>query len=390
MTKDAFTVVERSNKANKSVKSSGKTTLVQKYGDISVSTASLNLLLSFLLRKLGYYSTLDSKVVKSTIIEWAETKIAPVVESKDQMRREADSILERQSRTGSATIFKSYWKTLDNGEKTSSSYWLDMKQLPLDDRNLPCLEKANMSCLLEQICARLEDLCTQLYKKRRCEYDQYIHDFFYDQYEQFKVILSEARIVLSDLNDFRRKFPGVRLAVDRSHLEKPSPAPVEPVQKVNTVEPEIKTNEPISVPIKGSVDLVKEGVSYASIISGQEKTVQEASQETVSNKEAAKKRSKAEKRAAYRKRKQERRNAEQSMQSDQPENVEQPVEKPVQQPVPVEQVEQSKPVQVEQSNDVLIRVEIFDKMVNGLPTFKTVIMPKSVYEATPYYTSRQN
>ncbi|AGF85076.1 hypothetical protein QJ854_gp706 [Moumouvirus goulette] len=130
--------------------------LVEKSGHFPVVTASLSLLLSFLLRQLNYMSKRDKDF--GQLVDWSKQSLPLTVKRRNDLQSLANLISGYPLNCSSWDILRCYENQNDDGTKYFGSLWYSGKNKVPDvvlSENTMTLAQARADNLLHQICFRL-------------------------------------------------------------------------------------------------------------------------------------------------------------------------------------------------------------------------------------------
>uniref|UniRef100_A0A6G6ABY2 Uncharacterized protein n=1 Tax=Borely moumouvirus TaxID=2712067 RepID=A0A6G6ABY2_9VIRU len=146
--------------------------LVEKFGHFPVVSASLSLLLSFLLRQLNYMSKRDKDM--GPLVDWAKQSIPQTVQRRNELQSLASQISGYPLNCSSWGILKCYESENDNGSRYYGSIWYSGKNKVSDKvlaENTMTLSQARADYLLDQICFRLSSASRKIDSRANCAED---------------------------------------------------------------------------------------------------------------------------------------------------------------------------------------------------------------------------
>ncbi|XWV24510.1 mg741 protein [Tupanvirus deep ocean] len=148
-------------------------TKADKFGDVNVYSASMELLLYFLLRQLGFLSSRQPKQFGS-IVSWASTNLKKVGDMRDRLRNCLDDIAFNYPSCAAAGTLGCQKRFSPEGNAYSYSHWYSTKN-PVSqeilEENTMTLGEARVNHLLDQICYRINRACERVERNSNSDHD---------------------------------------------------------------------------------------------------------------------------------------------------------------------------------------------------------------------------
>ena len=180
--------------------------IVDKFGSVTVVTASFHQLLSFLLRQLGYLSKRDEKFFGS-IVAWANSQLVKITKSRDAIRAQLDEISYAQRNCASASELGCEIRCNNEGENYFYSRWYSaINKVPRDiaDKNTMTLGEARCTHLLDQICYRLNKVHMKIDTNGNCDYDFTVMSVFNKEFKFYDDLRTQAQTEADKLAELQQ------------------------------------------------------------------------------------------------------------------------------------------------------------------------------------------
>lgn len=174
--------------------------IYEKYGHFHVVSASVHILISFVLRKLGFLSIQDEKVYKS-VIAWSNSQIKNIIAFREKIKDLISEITDNYSSSNTAAVLGCEKKYTEKGDYYCYSHWYSSKNIVPDhiiQENNILLKEAKITYLLNQICFRLQRTRQWIKRSSNCVFDFTVLDFLQKEHHLFDTIKEEAFEMIDD------------------------------------------------------------------------------------------------------------------------------------------------------------------------------------------------
>lgn len=231
--------------------------IVDKFGDVTVVTASFHQLLSFLLRQLGYLSKRDENFFGS-IVAWANSQLDSIIKSRDAIRAQLDEISYAQRNCASASELGCEVRCNNEGENYFYSRWYSAtNKVPRDiaENNTLTLKDARCTHLLDQICYRLNKVYMQIDKNGNCDYDFTVMSLFNREFKFYDGIRIQAKTETDKLTELQKTRKTARESEPRTPRSNNSITQnMQSAPRKNNPNPKSRSNTTNTVPRKINFD----------------------------------------------------------------------------------------------------------------------------------------
>lgn len=179
--------------------------MTEKYGHINVVSASFHVLISFVLRKLGFLSIQDDKKY-DTIVSWSNEQIKSVISLREKIKDLILDITNNYPSSSTAIVMGCKMRFSEKGESYCYSHWYSSKNSVPDhiiQENNISLKEAKLSYLLNQVCFRLQRLLQKIKKLSNCDTDFAVGDMIQNEYKIINAIKNQVPDIISDKMELR-------------------------------------------------------------------------------------------------------------------------------------------------------------------------------------------
>lgn len=182
-------------------------TVLEKYGHITVVTASINLLFLFLKRQLYFLSTRDVERF-GEMVGWATTNLEDLEKIKGDIRDTLDEIAFDYRTSFSARFLGCKVQKNNDGREFSYCRWYHERNSASDkikEENPLTLGEARANDLLDQLCFRLNNLIYRINRDGNCDYDFYAEKLFRGTRSEIDDMLEDFLVQQKTLEEFQEK-----------------------------------------------------------------------------------------------------------------------------------------------------------------------------------------
>lgn len=167
--------------------------IAEKYGHITVVSASVNLLISFTVRQLFIMSNKKGDFEK--ISKWADNTIEKIKEIRNSIRECMETTAYDYPTSSSAKVFGCKLRLDSNNDSYPHSMWYNSANMVpphVAEENTMILVDAGLHHLLDQLLFRFNLAARKLDWRKSCEHDCHVGDDLKRMSNQLLVFLNEA------------------------------------------------------------------------------------------------------------------------------------------------------------------------------------------------------
>lgn len=177
--------------------------IVEKFGNITIVTASVSLLFQFLIRNLKYLSYKKGDAY-TDIVKWAITTLEKIVKIRNELRSNLEDITFDHQNSRSAFLLGCKKNITENGDIYSYSYWYNSRYRvseEIEKENTLTLADAQSYHLLDQICYRIKVVLAKMKMYSNCDFDFVVCEFFENKLDELKKFRDQACDLMEQLDN---------------------------------------------------------------------------------------------------------------------------------------------------------------------------------------------
>ena len=234
--------------------------LVEKYGDMLVVSASVRKLFAFLIRRISFLNK-NRDALYANLQAWANKKLDEVIDTRDSFNSWVNDTNIQHSKSETYYVLGCKVNYTQQGETYNYSFWFDgMKKIPeeLEGETLT-LKDADTNHLCDQICYWIQKIYSRIDNNQRCEHDCDSCVFLSSTYEYLLQLRDEAEKLIEQFEKEDKKIQELKIKAK----EKPSL-----VLRNNATIAEPK-NEIVTAPLNAS-KIANSTISYAKAVKSTE------------------------------------------------------------------------------------------------------------------------